>query len=237
MQLDKLWHYMQVDMEADRFETQMRQSENRQKLLKNRNFLMEQQNNMKRIENEVATMQDRLAAIQDEAARLEGLLNTAAEELESNPPQDPDEVAQRTESICKLADSLDRYEAELQKMHKDADTRDRQQKEIRVRAAKAKQEYDQVKAVYDVEFEKDKKKLADLRARTDKEAGSVAPDLLERYKTIKQHCTPPMARLVDGQCSGCFMALPSATLRKIAASEEVVECDNCGRILYAEKND
>ena len=235
MQLDNLWHYMQVDMEADKFETRMRQSENRQKLLKNRNFLLEQQNNMKRIENEVTTMQDRLEAIQDEASRLEGLLNAAAAELESNPPQTPEDAAQKTESVKRLADSLSRYEAELQKMNQDAKNRTRQQKDIRMSAAKAKQEYDQVKAVYDVEFEQDKKKLAELRARTEKEAGNVAADLLERYKTIKQHCTPPMARLVDGQCSGCFMALPSATLRKIAAGEEVVECDNCGRILYTTK--
>ena len=49
MQLDLLWAYQQVDMEADRFESEMRQAPNRQKLLKNRNFIVEQQNNMKAI--------------------------------------------------------------------------------------------------------------------------------------------------------------------------------------------
>ena len=33
MQLDTLWQFMQVDMEADGFEAKMRQSANRQKLL------------------------------------------------------------------------------------------------------------------------------------------------------------------------------------------------------------
>ena len=235
MQLDNLWHYMQVDMEADKFETQMRQSENRQKLLKNRNFLMEQQNNMKKIESDVATMQDRLEAVRDEAVRLEGLLNAACEDIEKNPPQNEEEVEQKSETVRKLADSLSRYEQELQKMRKDAENRDRQQKEIRVRAAKAKQEYDQTKAIYDVEFERDKQELANLRARTDAEADKVEGRLLERYKAIKQHCTPPMARLVDGQCSGCFMSLPSATLLRLSSGEDIVECDNCGRILYVEK--
>jgi len=53
MQLDVLWQFMQVDMEADSFEAKMRQSTNRQKLIKQRNFLMEQQNNMKKLENDV----------------------------------------------------------------------------------------------------------------------------------------------------------------------------------------
>ena len=34
MQLDTLWQFMQVDMEADGFENRMRQSPNRQKLIK-----------------------------------------------------------------------------------------------------------------------------------------------------------------------------------------------------------
>ena len=140
-----------------------------------------------------------------------------------------------SETVRKLADSLSRYEQELQKMRKDAENRDRQQKEIRVRAAKAKQEYDQTKAIYDVEFERDKQELANLRAKTDAEADKVEGRLLERYKAIKQHCTPPMARLVDGQCSGCFMSLPSATLLRLSSGEDIVECDNCGRILYVEK--
>ena len=92
-----------------------------------------------------------------------------------------------------------------------------------------------VKAVYDPEYERDTQTLAALRAKTDAEGEKVDKDLLARYKTIKQHCTPPMAKLVDGQCSGCFMSLPSATLRKMASGDGIVECDNCGRILYEEK--
>ena len=70
----------------------------------------------------------------------------------------------------------------------------------------------------------------------EREAGKIAPELLSRYRAIKEHCAPPMARLVDGQCSGCFMSLPSATLRELKLGEKTVECDNCGRILYDPKD-
>lgn len=65
-QLELLWQYQQVDMEVERFEREMRQAPNRQKLLKQREFLMEQQNVVKRIEQEVAIMSDRMEAIRDE---------------------------------------------------------------------------------------------------------------------------------------------------------------------------
>ena len=236
MHLDQLWQFMQVDMEADRFENKMRQSENRQKLLKQRTFLMDQQTNMKKLESEIAVMQDRLEAIRDEADRLDKLLAAAAAEIEADPPTTAEDADKRAESVQKLVDSLSRYEQELQKLCKDSETKDRQQKEIRVRAAKTKIEYDQLKQVYDTEFKKDSAQLQKLRADIEKEAAKVEPKLLERYRSIKQHCTPPMARLIDGQCSGCFMSLPSATLLELKEGNRIVECDNCGRILYIEEN-
>ena len=232
MQLEKLWQFMQVDMEADRFEVKIRQSEKRQTLLKQRNFLMEQQNNMKKLENDVAVMQDRLEAVNDEADRLEKLLANLCAEIEANPPQTAEEAEKRTEAVQKLLDSLSRYEQELQKMRKDAEIKDRQQKEIRVRAAKTKIEYDQLKQTYDKEFKDDSIKLQQMRTDIENEAKKVEAELLERYRSVKQHCTPPMAKLVDGQCSGCFVSLPGATMRKLKAGEEIVECDNCGRIIY-----
>ena len=232
MQLDTLWQFMQVDMEADGFENRMRQSANRQKLIKQRDFLKDQQANMKKLENDVAVMQDRLEAVQDEAVRLEKVLASLSEELNANPPENVEDAQKQAENVQKLLDTLTRYEQELQKMRKDADVKDRQQKEIRVRAAKTKQEYDQLKVTYDKEFKEDTAKLQRMRARTDEEAKKVDPGLLNKYKSIKQHCTPPMAKLVNGQCSGCFMSLPSATLLEIRNGERIVECDNCGRILY-----
>ena len=235
MQLDDLWNFMQVDMEADKFENQMRLSPNRQKLLKQRNFILEQQNNMKKLEADVAVMQDRLAAVEDEAERLSGVLSGMVQELEANPPATVEESDRRAEAAQRLADTLVRYEQELAKMRKDAEARDRQQKEIRVRAARTKQEYDQLKTVYDEEFKRDQQTLKTMRANIEKEAAKLDQALLSRYRAIKQHCTPPMAKLVDGQCGGCFMSLPSATLRELKLGEKTVECDNCGRILYDPK--
>ena len=234
MQLEKLWQFMQVDMEADRFEAKIRQSEKRQKLLKQRNFLMDQQNNMKKLESDVAAMTDRLEAVRDDAERLQKVLTGLMEELESNPPTSEEEANARMEPVQKLMDNLTRYEQELSKMRKDAEVKDRQQREIRVRAAKTKQEFDQLKKEYDVEFKQDTATLKEMRARTEQESGKIEPDLLEKYRTIKQHCTPPMAKLIDGQCSGCFMSLPSATLLAIKEQGKLVTCDYCGRILYAE---
>ena len=201
MQLEKLWNYSQIDMEAERFKNEMQKAPNRLKLLKLRNFLVEQQNNMKRIEAEVASMAERMEALRGEIAKLDGTM------------------------------------AELQKMRKDAETRDRQQKDIRIRAAKSKAEYDQLKVVYDAEFKRDSEKLEQLKANVEAASKDIEPELLAKYKEIRQQSMPPVAKLIGSQCMGCNMGLPSAISRRIAEGSELVQCDNCGRILYIPKED
>ena len=231
MQLDKLWQFMQVDMEADRFEAKIRQSEKRQTLLKQRSFLLDQQENMKKLENDVAAMSDRLEAVNDEAERLQKVLASLVEEMEKNPPKTAEEAEAQIEPVQKLMDSLTRYEQELSKMRRDAENKDRQQREIRVRAARTKAEFDQLKKEYDIEFKRDSETLKEMRAKTEQEAAKIDGELMAKYRSIKEHCTPPMAKLIDGQCSGCFMNLPSATLLSIKEGNKLVTCE-CGRIIY-----
>lgn len=231
MKLNELWNFMQVDMAASNFENQMRQAPNRQKLLKQRNLLAELQANMKKLESDIAIMADRIEAVKDEYTRLEANLKALCEQIEANPPETLEAIEKQSQAVQKVTDALTRYEHELQKMRKDAEARDRQQKEIRVRAAKTKMEYDALKKDYDVEFKRDSEQLNKLKAEVDTASQTVDADLLAKYKEIKQHITPPMSKLVNGQCSGCFMALPSATLSRMKG-DDIVICDNCGRILF-----
>ncbi|MDL2207031.1 C4-type zinc ribbon domain-containing protein [Eubacteriales bacterium OttesenSCG-928-N13] len=236
MQLDSLWNYMQVDMEADSFESEMRNSPNRQQMLKNRNFIMEQQTNMKNIEADIANKGDRMEAIEVEAARLGELVKAQTEAFQAGPPTELEEIDKQLLSIQKLLDSLSLYEQELAKMQHDAEGLDRQQKDIRVRAARSKAEYDQLKQEYDVEYKRDTQQLAKLRENAEAAGKGIDEVLLSQYKSIKQHSTPPMAMLVNDQCGGCFMAQPAVVLRELKANEKVVCCDNCGRILFAKED-
>ncbi|NLG24402.1 MAG: hypothetical protein GX558_03540 [Clostridiales bacterium] len=232
MQLKLLRNFMQYDMEADKFESEMRASPNRQKLLKQRDFLLEQQSNIKRIEADVAEMGDRLEAVQDEADRLNGLLTSQLEAMEKQQPETLDEIQAQAAALQKLESALTRYEQELAKMRKDGETRDRQQKDIRLRAARTKAEFDKLKGEYDAEFKTDSAKLKALKERAGREAQPIDEQVLARYRQIKQHVTPPMAPLNGDRCGGCNMSLPAATRSQIHAGEVLVECDNCGRILY-----
>ncbi len=233
-QLELLWQYQQVDMEVERFEREMRQAPNRQKLLKQREFLMEQQNVVKRIEQEVAIMSDRMEAIRDEIIRLQNSVADLEAQTEKNPPETVEDARKQIQQAQKLLNTITRYESELTKLRKDADLRDRHQHEARVRAAKTRAEFDQLKKIYDVEYKKQSEELERLRARAAKAAKDIAPEMLERYKVIKKHSIPPMTRLQGDRCGGCNMSLPAAVLGQIRSGSAAVECENCGRIIITQ---
>ena len=236
-QYELLWKYQQVDMELDRYEKEMRGNSNRKELLKHRDFLLEQQNVLKKIESDVEVMSDRMEALADEIKRLSGSVAEATANFENNRPDNLEDVKKQMASIQKLIATITRYESELAKMRKDSEARDRQQREVRVRAAKARAEFDRIKVIYDEEYKVAAVKLEELKRKVAKEAEGIDPDLLEKYKAIKRHAAPPITRLHDDRCGGCNMQLSAADKDKVRSGVPYVECENCGRIILIQTAD
>ncbi|MBQ2990324.1 MAG: hypothetical protein IJD60_03420 [Clostridia bacterium] len=230
-QYELFWKYQQVDMELDQYEREMRGNSNRKELLKHRDFLLEQQNVLKKIEADVEIMADRMEALADEIVRLNGSVTEAAANFEANRPQDLEEAKKQIASIQKLIATISRYEAELAKMRKDSEARDRQQREVRVRAAKARAEFDRIKVIYDEEYKAASVKLEELKKKVAKEGEGIDPALLEKYKVIKRHAAQPITKLHDDRCGGCNMQLSAADKDKVRSGVPYVECENCGRII------
>ena len=234
-QMQMLGNYQLADMAADRFEREMKRSPNRQKLVKHRDFLLSQQEAMHKIEGDIEAMRERMEGIRDDVIRLEEELKDLQETLSEEEPENLDITRRSLQSAQQLVGAITRSEQELSKIRKDAETRDRQQHEVRVRAAKVRAEFDALKAVYDKEYKEQTAELAGLRAIAAKQAEGIDPALMEKYKGIKQHQAQPIAKLVDGnRCGGCNMNLPQVVLREIRTGAKNVECENCGRIVLVE---
>ena len=234
-QIEMLWEYQRADMAADRFEREIQRNANRQKLLKHREFMLQQQEIMKRIESEVDAMSERIEALRAEMNRIEEELLDLQDTLKEKEPETI-EIARKSLSYAqKLVGAIDKCEKELNKLRRDAEARDRQQHEVRVRAAKVRAEFDALKKVYDGEYREQAAKLQKLRAQAAAAAEGIDPQLLEKYKTIKKHSLPPIAKLVDGnRCGGCNMNLPQVIMGQIRQGAKSVECENCGRIVLVE---
>lgn len=231
-QLDKLWNYQQADKKVADYETEIRQFPLRQQLLKLRNIVADQQTVVRGMENDANKALERLeelGAQRDKAAQtFAEIQQSLQEDSFENAAQVRKVISQMNEAVTKLKAA----EKELSKMIAHSQMIENRYKEVRLKAAKARDEYTRLKVTYDKEFEKQTARLEELKKERAAIGSDVDPAYMERYRNVREQRFPVMATLNNDQCSGCNMSLPSAIAKQIAGSDEVVECENCGRILY-----
>lgn len=75
--------------------------------------------------------------------------------------------------------------------------------------------------------------IAELTAfRGSTAAGYQEKSLLSKYESIRKHTgSTGMAKVVDGKCEGCHVAITSYTINQLVKDESIETCENCGRIL------
>jgi len=229
-QLDLLWEYQMADTEADNMAHSIRQSPKRQKLLKLRDYIRDQQESLKTLENELVAMSDRMDALKDAVSYADDQLKQLQKRVESEPAQTSQQIGQYVAEADQLNLTLGDYEQEIRRVRKSAEDRDRRQRDIKVRAIKSKEEFDVLRVEYEQEFKEKSEVLDQLRLAAEEKKKGIEPEFLARYTAIKQHCTPPMAKLINGQCGGCNMGFPSSVLAAIRSGKQV-ECETCGRLI------
>lgn len=229
--IQKLLDYQQSDIDLVRMQKEIVQSPNRVKLLNSREFLIKQKDNIEKITAEVNQMSDRIEVIQLAISDLEQQLNALQSEFESNKPENIDSAKEQMQAIRKLVKDIVDFEKELKSISKKSNYSGKQEFDLRIKAARVKQEFMELKEVYDKEYAEQKKMLSELNAIAEKKKKNVDKALLAKYEEIKQHVFPPIAKLQHNQCSGCDMALPSVTLTQFDSGEEYLECSNCGRLI------
>lgn len=229
-QLDLLWEYQLADTEADNMALSIRHSPKRQKLLKLRDYIRDQQESLKTLENELHAMSDRMDVLKEAISLADDQLKDLQKRVQEEQPGNSHEIAQFITQADELFNTVNDYDQEIRRVRKIAENRDRRQRDIKLRAIKSKEEFDQLRIEYDQEYKEKAAILEQLRAVAEEKKKDILPEYLARYTAIKQHCTPPMAKLINGQCGGCNMGFPSSDLAAIRSGKQV-ECETCGRLI------
>ncbi len=227
---EALWAFQAEDIKADNIANEIKRSSTRQRLEKSRDFIMDRQKQYKQLEDEIAAMADRKEILIHAVEHEEDTLETLQKSFETLSADDEEAVRALLADVTHCRNTLRQYESEINHIVNDTSSHEKQLRTVMLEAAKAKQNFDQLKVDYDNESKAKKEELDQQRVRVKSLEATVDPDLLQEYMTIKKHITPPVARLTYGQCSGCNTSLPSATLSKIK-NGALVECETCGRMI------
>lgn len=237
--LDALWEYQAVELKKEALEREVINTPARTKLNKLHGFLTEQQNAISRTQREIVQRQTALERLQDQVEKL--LNRVELERSEFDEMQNDEECTAEEMTECRhnherLLDELAAVRREISDLVKWLDSAVKEYKDTRNKAGKAKKEYDTLRVVCEEEYAKSEGSRKEADAAVAALAANVDPALLERYKRVKRNHTVPMAKVENNQCGGCNMSLPMVVVKRVQSSDGLVECENCGRILYVDQN-
>ncbi len=75
--------------------------------------------------------------------------------------------------------------------------------------------------------------LANLEQKRNLLAGQIDSDSLSLYEEVRRvKQGQAVAKVMQGRCQGCRISLPVSDQQRARMGQELVQCSNCGRILY-----
>ena len=234
-----LLNYQQADVKKQQYENALRTTESRQKLGRLHKQLKDQQAAIHKqgedLESLTASISKLLSQYEAAAKRLD-LENSEFSTLQQDEECTAEEMTEFRQDVEKLMREMQQTDREAKQSQASLEKLIAEYQKTRLSAGKQKKEYDQLRIVCEQEKEDG---AADLKALDDEMLQLerlVDPALLTKYQRARQHHAIPVVSVTGGKCSGCNMSLPMLMLKKLSSGETVIECENCGRILYAEVN-
>lgn len=230
-QFKKLLEYQELDFAAESIEKELLASPERKGANKRKQeYDLACENRKKylallqKLKNDMDEAEKQLQALVEEAQACQAKIGEETEEYE--------ELQQRgkqLQSVIRQAEALNETVTSIRNNVRQTDSR---LNAATASAVKARDEFAVCKEAYEKKYDEAKPALEKARALKEEAEKQVDPVLLEKYKNLRKHKIVPTAQLAGTRCTGCNMELPSAIANKVAASSEIVECENCMRMLY-----
>jgi predicted nucleic acid-binding Zn-ribbon protein len=229
--MEALVKYQEAELKYDKLEAKLRNTPASKRFSKVRQFLEDQKRILRRMMAAVESRRSAIAATSQRFDLYEKRYEDGIAKFEKSKKEDPDELAKFSQYFEQLTARIAQERREFARLVHALEKEEAQLSDMRIKIAKARKEYDELKATVEKERAEAQESLQAAKAAADALAKNVDPQLLEAYRQVRRNHALAVVEVVGNKCSGCNMELPAVADRRLR-EQELVECDNCGRILY-----
>ena len=156
-------------------------------------------------------------------------LRSREKELMSGRIRNPTELMQLNQEVEHLkASFVSEEEAELQLME-EGELAEQAVLEASERLQEARTRSANDEPTLRQDLESRQAELAAVKADGEAAWAEVPPSAQRAYLRVRAH--PPVAEVDRNQCQSCHVTVTSSGMQVLRKGDEIVQCDNCGRIL------
>lgn len=237
-QLDLLHQYQELEILMEGYRRERNSLQIRRELKELQTYLLEQQKKLVELDDEANKKQNALNKIYHEYDNIINNLRIDRERISSGIIRNLKQAEQLEKDANTLKEKAEQKEVELEILIAEVEDFDELLKEIGVRITDAKKKYRKVKSIYDGEAGEIEKKYNIAKDKSDELIEKIDKSLLAKYKRLRGNYEDPLS-IVDSNscCSGCNMQIASLAIQLLKESNSIIECENCGRILYMDEEE
>ena len=156
-------------------------------------------------------------------------LRTREKELMSGRIRSPSELLQMSEEVKHMKERFAEEEDAEMKLMEDADAADEALREATNQLEQARKQSASEEPEIRSELETWTGELAEVESERDAVWEQVPPPAQAVYTRLRMR--PAVAQVINNQCSTCHVTVTSSGMQKLRGGDELVHCENCGRIL------
>ena len=156
-------------------------------------------------------------------------LRTREKELMSGRIRNPTELLQMSDEVKHMKERFAEEEDAEMKLMEDADAADEALREATNQLEQARKQSAADEPEIRSELKTWAAELADVESERDAVWEQVPPPTQAAYSRMRVR--PAVAQVINNQCSACHVTVTSSGMQKLRGGEELVHCENCGRIL------
>ena len=229
--LDKILEYQTVETELIALETEVSKSKDREKASEIQQNLKNQHAKLLALENSAKVVGEQYKKATEKYEEYLKKLEKLEEEVKNADPEKAELYAKMYKDFATVSANLERdiqnIHASVQQISRDYEDIIRKSKFDRERFDKFKASYSKLKAEKEPQIEATKAKLEAL-------AKSIDPKLMSIYRQKREgRIFPVFVALAVNKCGGCRMEISASKLGQMKTNNlGVIECENCGRLIY-----
>jgi len=227
-----LWQLQDYDISLNRIEIDLKDESYKEKLENLNIKLNEYKYDLETARTKLEINKVKIARNNQKLEQMKFELDELNEKLYSGNTSNMNELIHLQEKEKELKSNFDKFELETIYLMEEVEKNN-------IEVYKFDDKYKTIKNKimnYEKEIEENQNSLKEEKIELDnkriKLIEEIDENILAQYKKIKNTKKIAIAKVENNVCSGCHMTIPLYILSELNNGDELIRCDNCGRIIF-----
>ena len=228
--IKELLAYQNADAKLRKIEKELGASTAKKKAASARAYIEGVNDNVNKLDDRAQIVSNESLSLFDEQKKLAEQLSDIEKAIDS--ANDENEVNYLSKKADELLSQIKALAQKITKSNEDASKIVKEYAGIKSQTKTAQTQYAEAKEEYDKLKESFKDQIVAINNELEGLKKSVDATLMEKYdKKRANKIFPIVYEVTDSVCGACRMELSMLELNKLK-NGEIIECDQCGRLLY-----